>query len=87
MERASEGPAGWQEGTVSPWGTGQRGMRPSESTWLPEEIELAPDWVQEEILRQPEECREWLADHTPPKPPSSPTRRGRGGRRGRQPKQ
>ncbi len=65
-----------------PWNSGQRSMRPSESTWLPEEIELAPDWVQEEVLRMPEECKAWLASQVPPTASEAPIKRGRG-RRGR----
>ncbi len=57
-------------------------MRPSESTWMPEEIELAPDWVQEEVVRLPEECRAWLDSQQPPLPSDPPPKRGRG-RRGR----
>lgn len=62
-------------------------MRPSESTWLPEEIELAPEWVQDEVLRGPEEFRQWLSDQTPPGSGNAPTKRGRGGRRGRRRKE
>lgn len=69
------------------WSTWQRGVRPSECTWLPEEIELAPEWVQEEILLAPEEFRQWLADQTPPSSGGASPRRGRGGRRGRRRKQ
>lgn len=51
---------------MSPWTTWQRCVKATESTWLPEEIALAPEWVQEEFLRSPEECRAWLESHQAP---------------------
>ncbi len=67
---------------MSPWITGQRGMRSSETTWLPEEIELAPDWVRDEFVRLPEECRAWLDTQQPPSAADALPKRTRG-RRGR----
>lgn len=70
---------------MSPWIAGQKGISPTESTWMPEEIELAPEWVREEYLRPPEECRAWLDSQQLPSSAASSPKRGRG-RRGRRPR-
>ena len=74
---------------MAPWGVGRRGYRPADTTWLPEEIDLAPDWVQEEIQRAPRELREWLAVSLEQQPAKSGavSRRRRCGGRARDPQE
>ena len=68
---------------MSPWNTGQRGARPTDITWTPEDVELAPEWLREEILGATEELRSWLAGQkpSPDQPCSSKRRRGKRTRR------
>jgi len=65
---------------------GRREMRPAETTWMPEDIELGPDWVREEILRSTRELREWMSDQIRPTGGSKGPSRSGGARRGRRPK-
>ena len=46
---------------VTFWDSWRRGIRPADITWMPEEVELAPDWVREEINGSPQELQDWLA--------------------------
>lgn len=55
---------------------------------MPEDIELAPDWLQEEILREPEQLREWLSGQTAlAQQDGQPLPQVRATRRGRRPRQ
>lgn len=72
---------------MSVWGSWKRGIRPSDATWMPEEVELAPDWLRDELLESPEELKNWLTSQVAFGTGQRPAKRGRGGRRGRKPKQ
>ncbi len=54
---------------------------------MPEDIELAPEWLQEEIGREPQELRDWLGGQGSIPKEGTPAPRIRVGRRGRRPKQ
>lgn len=51
---------------------------------MPEEVELAPDWVREEILEIPHELEDWLSGQVVVPGPEHPVKQP--GRRGRRPK-
>lgn len=72
---------------MSPWGARRRGSRPAELTWMPDELELAPDWVREEVMMAPKEFREWLSNQYPAGETMAETKRTGGGRRGRRSRQ
>ncbi len=67
------------------WDSWRRGIRPADITWMPEEVELAPDWVREEINESPLELQDWLAGQVIIPDPTRPAKK-QGGRRGRRPK-
>ncbi len=67
------------------WDSWRRGIRPADITWMPEEVELAPDWVREEINESPPALQEWLAAKVIGSDPTQPVKRHTG-RRGRRPK-
>lgn len=69
---------------MTEWNSWRRGIRPVDITWMPEEVELAPDWVREEILGGPEELQGWLSDHKPAAGGGQPAKPK--SRRGRRPK-
>lgn len=70
---------------VTFWDSWRRGIRPADITWMPEEVELAPDWVREEINESPQELQDWLAGQVVMPDPTRPVKR-QAGRRGRRPK-
>ncbi len=68
------------------WDARRRGARPADLTWMPDELELAPDWVREEILSAPKELQEWLHTQYPAAAMTDRAKRTRGGRRGKRPR-
>ena len=70
---------------MSQWNSWRRGIRPADITWMPEEVELAPDWVREEVLDTPQELQDWLSSHVAPNSGENPQPKPRP-RRGRRPK-
>ncbi len=71
---------------MSPWGFGRRGARPTDITWMPEDLELAPDWIREQVVDEPEQLREWLTDQIVAGAQVETGRPVRTARRGRRPK-
>lgn len=72
---------------MSPWDPRRRGSRSIDLTWMPDELELAPDWVREEVTKAPKEFQDWLSTQQPINEMQIETKRTRGGRRGRRPRQ
>jgi len=70
---------------VTLWSSWRRGIRPVDITWMPEEVELAPDWVREEIIESPQELQDWLSGQVLVPGPKRPVK-PQAGRRGRRPK-
>ncbi len=68
------------------WSSWRRGIRPADITWMPEEVELAPDWVREEIVERPHELQDWLSSQVGPAGEPRPEQPQPVRRRGRRPK-
>jgi hypothetical protein len=71
---------------VSPWDSRRRGVRSIDLTWMPDELELAPDWVKEEVTMAPKELQNWLSTQLPINDTRIENSRPKGGRRGRRPR-
>ena len=69
------------------WNTRRRSLKSTEITWMPEDIALAPDWLQDEILRAPEELKQWLASQRPLSDNGRAPKECRQGKRGRRRKE
>jgi len=50
---------------VGPWGIGRVDHRTADLTWTWEDIELSPDWVQDELLDGPGRLESWLKSQMP----------------------
>jgi len=75
----------WQ--AVSPWDARRRFVRFADITWMPDELELAPDWVREEVVDASKDLRTWLSSQYPVSEEGGEPKRPRGGRRGRRPRE
>jgi len=62
-------------------------VRLADITWMPDELELAPDWVREEVVDTPKELQVWLASQYPVSEEGGEPKQTRGGRRGRKRRQ
>lgn len=72
---------------MSTWQPGYRAFMSADATWLAEDVELAPDWVRDEMTDSAEDLRSWMSTQgwVPASASESTVRRP--GRRGRKPRQ
>jgi hypothetical protein len=71
---------------VSTWQPGYRAFISTDATWMAEDVELAPDWVRDEMNDSAQDLREWMSSQgwVPAVPGEGAARRP--GRRGRKPR-
>lgn len=69
---------------MSTWHSGYRALMAADATWMAEDVELAPEWLQEEMRSSTEELRSWMSSQGwAPANSSSPRRQAKRGRKPR----
>ena len=71
---------------VSVWQFGRRALLSADASWMAEDLEMAPDWLREEMKDSTEDLQVWLSTQgrAPGSQQSAPVRVP--GRRGRKPR-